>query len=483
MTAGLRILITNNTLGNRAGTELYVRDVATSLLARGHTPIAYSATLGEVAQELRSETIPVIDDLNSMAIAPDIIHGQHHLETMTALLRFPGVPAVYLCHGWLPWEEAPPSFPRILRYVAVDNTCRDRLIFEHGIPEDRVQVLLNFVDLARFKARGPLPAQPNRALVFSNSATENNYVRMIRAVCEKRNIQLDVVGLSAGTPQEHPESVLGAYDLVFAKGRAALESLAVGAAVVLCDWKGIGPLVTARQFDTLRSLNFGIRTLRQKISEDLIEGCIAQYDREDAAEVSRRARLLCGHEEAVDRLEELYREVLQEFHSTPKWDLVEEERAVSAYLRWLAPRLKDQTAAASGWLDAQLRNGDLTVASGARAAQKDQSSFTSTDFSNYLSEPRGGSAAEQRRSPHSQNTNAGAGTETESLAEESPLTITQNRLNAVQAELSISEANLNRITRSLGWRIVSRYGPIKYRFVLPAYRRIRKIFGLDGRAG
>src|SRR2546430_4332475 len=31
------------------------------------------------------------------------------------------------CHGWLPWEETPPHFPRILRYVAVDHTCRDRL--------------------------------------------------------------------------------------------------------------------------------------------------------------------------------------------------------------------------------------------------------------------------------------------------------------------------------------------------------------------
>ena len=105
MTEGLRILITNNALAGRAGTELYVRDVALSLLARGHRPVAYSATLGEVAQELRAATIPVIDDLNSMSVAPDIIHGQHHLETMTALLRFPGVPAVYFCHGWLPGKR------------------------------------------------------------------------------------------------------------------------------------------------------------------------------------------------------------------------------------------------------------------------------------------------------------------------------------------------------------------------------------------
>lgn len=42
----LRILITNNTLANRAGSELYVRDLATALLDGGHTPIAYSTILG-----------------------------------------------------------------------------------------------------------------------------------------------------------------------------------------------------------------------------------------------------------------------------------------------------------------------------------------------------------------------------------------------------------------------------------------------------
>ena len=69
-----------------------------------------------------------------MAEAPDVIHGHHHMETMTALLHFPGVPAIQFCHSWTLWEEMPAKFPRILRYVPVDHTCRDRLILQHGIP-------------------------------------------------------------------------------------------------------------------------------------------------------------------------------------------------------------------------------------------------------------------------------------------------------------------------------------------------------------
>src|SRR5262249_56136745 len=96
---GLRILITNNTLGNRAGSELYVRDLAVALLKRGHTPIAYSTSLGEVARELRAATIPVIDDLDLLATPPGIIHGHHHLDTMTALFHFPGSPPDYFSHA------------------------------------------------------------------------------------------------------------------------------------------------------------------------------------------------------------------------------------------------------------------------------------------------------------------------------------------------------------------------------------------------
>ena len=199
---GLRILIINNSLAMRAGSELYVRDLATALLARGHTPIAYSTELGDVARELRAATVPVIDDLEALGAAPDLIHGQHHLETMTAILRFPGVPAIYVCHGWAPWQEAPPRSPRILRYVAVDHACRDRLVFEHGISEERVRVLFNFVDLERFAPRAPLPARPTRALVFSNAASERTHVGVLREACARAGIALDVVGHDAARIRE-----------------------------------------------------------------------------------------------------------------------------------------------------------------------------------------------------------------------------------------------------------------------------------------
>lgn len=332
----MRVLLTNRSLDQRAGSELYLFELATRLLARGHSPVAFSPRLGRVAAALREATIPVVDDLGAIGEPPDLIHGQHHTAAMTALLHFPGVPAVYVCHGWTPWDEIPPRFPRILRYVAVDYTTRERLVSEQGIPPERVEVVLNFVDLDRFRPRPPLPAKPRRALVFSNQASERTFLPIVREACERYGIALDVAGVASGGPVERPEELLPQYDLVFAKARAALEAMAVGAAVVLCDQAGAGPLVTSANLDRLRPLNFGIRTLRDPLTADFLVSQIERYDPADAAEVSRRIRATAGIGEVVDRMTGLYEEVLAEHREKGNPPAGEESRAAAAYLRWLS---------------------------------------------------------------------------------------------------------------------------------------------------
>lgn len=340
MTTGvLRVLITNYALEERAGTELYVRDLATGLLRRGHAPVVYTTRAGEAAAALRRETVPVVTDLRQLGSPPDIIHGQHHAETMTALLHFPSTPALFVCHGWLAWEETPPRFPRVLRYVAVDETCRDRLVCEHGVPEPLVRVAHNFVDLERFRPRGPLPPKPRRALVFSNHAGEATHLGAVREACARAGVELDVAGLKSGRPCAEPEKILGSYDLVFAKARCALEAMAVGAAVVLCDAAGAGPLVTSAELARLRGLNFGIRALREVPSPDALAREIARYDAADAAEVSRRVRAVAGRDRAVDEMVTLYREVIDESRAVKTCDAGEEGRAAADYVRWLTTEL------------------------------------------------------------------------------------------------------------------------------------------------
>ena len=341
--AGLKVLIANATLATLTGTETYVRDLALGLLHKGHTPIVYAPDLGPLAEELRRRTVPVVDNLNKVGTVPDLIHGNHNTELITALLHFETVPSVFFCHSWTDWISAPPSHPRILAYVAVDETCRDRLVLENAIPQDRVHLQLHAADLERFMPRKPLPGKPARALVFSNNANHWTHLNAVREACKRAGIELDVIGTGVNASVSNPESILSNYDLVFAKARCALEALAVGTAVILCDAAGSGPMVTTAEFDRLRRGNFGIRTLSENLDAELLLGEIRRYDPKDAAEVSRRIRTT-DLGTVVDDAVVLYSEVIEEFRRRPVSDPIEENQAVAEYLRWMTLAVRQKQA-------------------------------------------------------------------------------------------------------------------------------------------
>jgi hypothetical protein len=323
----------------RSGTDLYTRDLALALLRRGWLPIVYTSELGPPAEELRHATISVVNDIDSLAAPPDVIHGHHALETLTALARFRNVPALFVCHDSLTWHSVPPRSSRIRSFVAVDRNCRDRMMLEHGIPEESIHVLTNAVDLARFQPRAPLPASPRRALVFNNAAHEAGYVATIRAACAKRGIEVNVMGDLSGRGTWNPEKVLPAYDLVFARARCALEAAAVGTAVVLCDPRAMGGMLTTASLDAMRALNFGARTLQFPITEESVANEIARYDAADAAAVSGRIRASASIDVLADQYIALYEELLQTTTSlAPEEELSELASSLSAVTRRLPLR-------------------------------------------------------------------------------------------------------------------------------------------------
>jgi len=413
--APLRVLITNNALAERKGTELYVRDLAEALLRLGHTPIVYSTEPGLVSAEIRAGSVPVVTDLKSISSPPDIIHGHHHLETMTALLRFPGVPAVYFCHGWTPWEECPPLFSRILRYVAVDQTCRDRLVFEHAVPEEQITTILNFVNLTLFPGRPPLPEKPARALVLSNNANSHTHLPLVIEACGLAGISVDCIGSGVNRVSNRPGELISLYDIVFAKARSALEAMAVGTAVVLCDEAGLGPMVNSQNFDRLRAMNFGIRTLRDQITTDALLAQIKQYDSADASVVSRRVRDTANLDSAIKLILSVYDDAIGEFRRQPsRIDPVDELRQASEYLRWISPHIKDIKRQAHGL----------------NKALAEQSSKYSSS-------------------------------------------LTVEQIRDMAERLESTEAEVTRIKNTLGWRLLNSYGIIKHRYFLSAFGRLR----------
>jgi hypothetical protein len=308
----VRILVTAWRLIDFTGADLYTRDLAVALSRRGHEVVVYTPFPGQIADRIESAHVPVVSDLRTLRFEPQIIHGQHRPALLAALKRYATTPAISLMHGATAAIDAPVSLSRIRRYVAVDDVCRARLTREPGIAPERTRVILNFADLKRFPPRPPLPASPRRALVFSNYADRSTHVSPLTDACRRANLPLDVVGGGVGRTVEEPGPLLAGYDLVFAKARCAIEAMAVGTAVVLCDFPGLGPMVTSANFSRLRRMNFGASVLTGPLNSAALGEAIGGYDAADAAAVSAQTRDEADMEKAIDVWEGLYQEVLKE---------------------------------------------------------------------------------------------------------------------------------------------------------------------------
>lgn len=330
MSKKLKILLTNHNLADRAGTQLYIRDLALELQKMGHSPFVYSPLIGEVAQELRFATIPIVSDLTQLTFQPDVIHGHHQLETLTALLHFPRTPALFVCHGWFPWQEAPIKFPRIFRYVAIDCLTYNRLVIENGIPEANVRLILNSADMQLFKPRASLPQKPIKALVYSNHIGKNMATfKTIQKACHKFDIETSLVGLQSGLSTNRPEQVLLNYDIVFAIGRSAIEALATGAAVIICSGNQIGSMVTTENLEEMRQKNFALQAMQRPTSYEAVLEELSKYNPVDAARVCGHLRQRSSTKQMTEDLVDLYQEIIQISHDP---DPKQEFQALSHYL-------------------------------------------------------------------------------------------------------------------------------------------------------
>jgi hypothetical protein len=100
------------------------------------------------------------------------------------------------------------------------------------------------------------------SLLFSNYVVEGADLNVLREACKDVGLEMAIAGDGMSAQARHPEEILGAYDLVFAKARCALEALACGCAVILYHVRELGPMVTSEQIQELRRWNLGMRCLQ-----------------------------------------------------------------------------------------------------------------------------------------------------------------------------------------------------------------------------
>jgi glycosyltransferase involved in cell wall biosynthesis len=267
---------------------------------------------------------------------PDILHLQHCLPAFSALLAFPGVPAVFHCHGGT-WRDAAFHHPRIHRYLVMSTFQAERLSIEQGIPPEKISVFLNPVDADRLRPDPPIEAREPAILVYHGRiAGDDPIVDVIKMAAARRGIRVDFSGSGFGSSVLSPETLLPTYPMVFASGISAIEAMASGCAVIVFGSGGCGEMVGSENFDRLRARNFSIPLNCPRATTGTVGAALDSFDPADAAKVTARIREEAGLIPAVERLAETYRDVLTTAAGVPS-DPQGEKMALARFLRHMAP--------------------------------------------------------------------------------------------------------------------------------------------------
>jgi glycosyltransferase involved in cell wall biosynthesis len=349
---GLNILITNNTLDVHGGSECYARDVSKYMLSKGHTVVCYSTKVGSVAEEIRGFGGIVVDNLQETAITPDVIHGQHHIDTTCAMMRFPKAPVIHFTHGALPWEEGPPpASPRIRHYVCVSKITSDTLLSRHPEAAGKIEIIPNFVSSETFANTRSLDIAKQKerleVLIFGNYRPKQ--LAEIHAACSYLNARVDEIGTWAENGNRpDPYNFLPSYDLVFAYGRSAMEALFCGCDVILAHETGTGDLIEDANFEKNYARNFGFTTVQASKGASELRGMVASVNEArllGSSCLSQRLRITLEATAHLERLESLYLRVSASWKDVPgKQRILEDEQA--AYSKYFAELQRERFARA-----------------------------------------------------------------------------------------------------------------------------------------
>lgn len=348
----MKILLTNHQIVSRTGSELFVAELALSLREAGHGVAIYTPHRGELAAWLEGRGVAVRDDPATPGFVPEIVHAQHHLPALLALLAHRDAPAIYLCHGSVPWPEHPPIHPRIALYAGTSPLFQPWFASRVGIPAERFRLVRNHVDLSRFDTVGAPWTAPRRALLYQSTVSPEGAGPIARG-CQAAGVSLDLAGRQFERVIPDPERVLPGYDVVFSSGRSALEAAACGCAVIPLDGRGCGPALTPGTFDALRDRNFTPPDDAPAPGAEAVAGLLGAVRAEEARAVTARVRDEHGLERNRDLLLELYAEALALHRAAAPVGPEEELRALArdlAYLEGATRRLDERNRSlAEGW--------------------------------------------------------------------------------------------------------------------------------------
>ena len=164
----VKVLMTNHSLRERAGSESYLETVSAELRRLGHDVVLFSTRCGESATRFREDGFTVVESVDELPDDVDVVHGQHADTVALVRSRLSSTPLVFVTHSWSISLEDPLTELGAGAFVALNDLTHRRLQSHQAARGGEVvrltqPVTVSFAD----GAREPIGLRPGRAVAVS----------------------------------------------------------------------------------------------------------------------------------------------------------------------------------------------------------------------------------------------------------------------------------------------------------------------------
>lgn len=252
----MKILLTNNTLQNLAGSETWVKTMFESLESLGHQVGACVAS-GEdllIGKTVENPDLAIIN----------------HNSCLNILKNLP-CKKIFTSHGVIPDLEQPVEGADI--YVSVSEEVQENLKnkgFESVI-------IRNPIDCEKFKSTRPINDKIKKVLFSSNY---QGYAKnVIIQTCQELGIELEIIG--GNNRVVNIVDKINEADLVIGLGRTAYEAMACERNVIIFDYNGADGMATPETLIEFRKNNCSGRRYRKQFTVEDLKNEFSKYSVEN----------------------------------------------------------------------------------------------------------------------------------------------------------------------------------------------------------
>ena len=150
----MKILITNNSLSELAGSEMFVYELAKGLVDLKHKVSVF--IFKEITKDaiipakLKKLGVKIINNVDDLAQEYDVIHCHHNTTANIIHHRYPDTPKIFVSHGWVFPICVPNTDFKFDKIIAVSEEVKMNL--EKAGHKD-IEIINNPIDINRFRFR------------------------------------------------------------------------------------------------------------------------------------------------------------------------------------------------------------------------------------------------------------------------------------------------------------------------------------------